>query len=126
MVDGAADGVADGAGLLADDDAQHVELFGDTYGAAVAQAEVGVDVEARGDGQYAACRQQLAAVGYDRPVVQGRVLEEQGFYQGAGSQGVDALAGVDEFVHRVLPFEDYQGAGLALRHVHAGVDIGLV
>ena len=46
MVDLAVDGIGYGAGFLADDDAEHVELFGDADGTAVAQTEVGVDVEA--------------------------------------------------------------------------------
>ena len=45
VVDVASDGVTDGACLLADDYREHVELLGDADGAAVAQAQVGVDVE---------------------------------------------------------------------------------
>ena len=46
VVYGATDGIGDGTGLLADDDAEDVELLGDADGAAVAKTEVGVDVEA--------------------------------------------------------------------------------
>ena len=46
VVYGAVDGIGYGAGLFADDDGEDVELFGDADGGAVAQAEVGVDVEA--------------------------------------------------------------------------------
>ncbi len=71
MVNGATDSVTDGSSLLADDNAQHIKLFCDADGATVAQAEVGVDIETRGDGQDTAGRQQLVAVGDDGTVVQG-------------------------------------------------------
>ena len=126
VVDGAVEGVGDGTGLFGDDDAQHVELLGDADGGAVAESEVGVDVEARGDGEDAAGGEDVVAVGDDGAVVEGRVFEEDGFYQRAGSHGVDALSCVDELFYFVLAFEDDEGACFALRHVHAGVDIGFV
>ena len=47
VVDGAAEGVRDGASLFGDDDGEDVELLGDADGGAVTEAEVGIDVEAR-------------------------------------------------------------------------------
>ena len=44
MEDLAVDGIGDGAGLFADDDAYGVELLGDAYGRTMAETEVGVNV----------------------------------------------------------------------------------
>ena len=71
VVNFASEGIGDGAGFLADDDGEDVELFRDADGGAVAQAEVGVDVESRGDGQDAAGGEDAVAAGDDGAVVEG-------------------------------------------------------
>ena len=58
-------------------------------------------------------------------VVQWGVFEEERFEEWGRGVGIDALAGFDEFLHVVGPFEDDERAGLALRHVHTGLDIGV-
>ena len=44
------EGIGDGTGFFGDDDADDIQLFRHADGAAVAQAQVGVDIGARGDG----------------------------------------------------------------------------
>ena len=46
MVDFSFEDVGDGSGLFADDYADDVNLFRDTYGAAVAESKVGVNIDA--------------------------------------------------------------------------------
>ena len=124
MVDFAFDGVGDGSGLFGDDDADDIELLGDADGAAVAQAEVGVDVGARGDGEDAPRGEHLVAAHDDGSVVQRGVFEEERLDECGGGHGVDGLAGAHQLFHFVAALEDDEGAGLALRHVHAGLDVG--
>lgn len=121
----AAEGVGDGASFFGDDDADDVELLGDADSTAVSEPEVGVDVYSRGDGEYAASGEDLVAFNDNGAVVEGRVFEEEGFEEGCGDAGVDDLACADEFFDFVAALEDDEGAGLALRHVHAGLDVGL-
>ena len=100
-------------------------MLGDADGAAVTEPEVGVDVHARGDRQDAAGRQNAIALNNDGAVVQRGVLEEEGLQEGRRGVGIDALAGVDDFLQVVGALENNQGPCLALRHVHAGLYVGV-
>lgn len=119
-------GVGDGSGLLTDNDTQHIELFGDANGGAVTEAEVGVDIEPRGDGENAAGGEDGVSAGDDSSVVEGRVFEKQCLDKGRRGKGVDPLAGGHKVVNLVATLEDNQRSRFRLRHVHAGVDIGFV
>ena len=126
MVNFAVEGIGDGSGFFADNNTQYVKLFAHADGGTVTEAEVGVDVESRGDGEDAAGGEDEVSVGDDGAVVEGRVFEEERFEEWRGGEGVDTLAGGDKVVDLVAAFEDDEGTSLGLRHVHAGVDVGFV
>ena len=67
----------------------------------------------------------MVAADDDGPVVERRVFEEKGFEKGGGGNSVDGFACADKFFDFVGAFEDDEGSGFALRHVHAGLDVGL-
>ena len=119
------DDVGNGTCLFADDDAYDVDLFADTDGGAVSKSEVGVDLVVRGDGKDASGGEDGVFLNYDGTVVEWGVFEEESFEEGGGGGGVDAFACGDDVVEFVLAFEDNERAGFGLRHVHAGLDVGL-
>ena len=112
MEDLAVDGIGDGAGLFADDDAYGVELLGDAYGRTMAETEVGVNVGVGGYGKNAACGKYGVAADDDRAVVERGILEKQRFEERGRGSGVDGVACGDEVVEFVLAFEDDESASL--------------
>lgn len=82
VMDFAFKSVGDGPSFLGDDDGENVQLFGYADGTAVAETEIGVDVEAGSDGEDAPGGEDLVATDNDGTIVEGRVFEEQGFEKG--------------------------------------------
>ena len=95
VMDFAFESIGDGSGFLGDDDGENVQLFGYADGTAVAETEIGVDVEAGSDGEDAPSREDLVAADNDGTIVEGRVFEEQGFEKGGGNHSIDSFAGAD-------------------------------
>ena len=124
VMDFAFKSVGDGSGFLGDDDGENVQLFGYADGTAVAETEIGVDVEAGSDGEDAPGGEDLVAADDDGTIVEGRVFEEQGFEKGGGNHSIDSFAGADKLFHLVGAFENDESAGFGLGHVHAGLDVG--
>ena len=90
----------------------------------MAKTQVGVDVKVGRYGKDAAGSHNLVAFDENGSVMKRGVLEKERLQQGGGDNGVDTLAGVDNLVDFVLADKDNQGSRLALRHVHASLNIG--
>lgn len=125
MVDLAVDGIGDGAGLLADDEADDIELFGDTDSATMAEAEVWVYIDASGDRQDATSGDDPIAMDDDSAIVEGGILKKQCFEKWCGDIGVDTFAGGDDSIEFVLSAEDDECASLGGGHVHTSLEIGV-
>ena len=93
--------IGDGSSFLGDDDGENVQLFGYADGTAVAETEIGVDVEAGSDGEDTPSGEDLVAADDDGTIVEGRVFEEQGFEKGRRNQSIDGLTGADKLFHHV-------------------------
>ena len=103
----------------------HANRVGDLTHAecrAVTQAEILGNVHVMAHRQDAPRSRDPVARYYHRAVVQRRILEENILYEANVDVGVDAVAGLLILRQRHLALEDYQRAGLRLRHGHAGVD----
>lgn len=124
VVDFAFDGIGYGPSFLADDDADHIELLGDPDGTSVAKPEVGVDVDARSDGEDATGGEDSVAADNDGAIVERRILVEKLLEKSRRGKGINTLTGADDIVDLVLTFEDDKSASFAGRHVHTGLDVG--
>lgn len=120
----------DFAGLFRNDHDDGVGEDGGADGGAVAQAEVGRDVLAVGNGQDAARRHNAVVLDNQRAIVQRAVLEEDVLNQLARDDGIEALAGGDGLVQGRVFLENNERTGLGVRHAPAGpnheVDFGIV
>ena len=117
----AADG-ADDARLLADDDREHVALFGDADRRAVTRAQLLGNVHLLRQRQKATCRQHPLSLDDDRAVMQRALGAEYALQESRRDHRLQPRAGIENVRRHFGAYDDDQCADVVLRHVLASLD----
>ena len=97
-----------------------VALVSDAQGSTMAKTEFLGNVQIVGNGQDTASSLDAIAGNNHSAIVQGRILEEEVFYQSLIDAGVEALTCGHNIVERCCALDDNQCSDLLFAHAHTG------